>query len=559
MKTRGMMWVSITAIGLMAAMAQGWSYNPEQFTIAHRGGGGMGTRMAGNFVVWQDMMGMQWYGYDLAAGGAFTIAGGSAMMLISNESYAVWQDNIAMNWYGYELAERRKFSLGISDVDGMSTRLTGQFLVYKGMMDAILYGIDLESEETFEIASGDIDGMSIRAAGDYVVWRTMTMPPTLAGYQLSTRQSFLLAEGEIDSMSMAMSGQFVAWKEWAMEEPMVRLYGYDLAGREKFLITNEDMDSMSLKAAGPYIIGRHTMSGVLYGFDGLSREIFEIGENVDGMSLFVNERYAAWKDVMSMRVYGFDLPGRQQVETDVESMYSYVLSGSYIFYFFYDPDLMTTELRGFDLATGEGFTVALISSGGMMMPIADGDYVAWSDSIPPSADTGLLGARIWKLPNDLCEEAVEVAAGVPYRGDSSGATGTDRSSCGFEDNRDVWFVFRPAAGGVFTMDAHSEAFDTTLAAFEACTGAETACNDDANLETTDSRLVMTLVKGKQYLFRLAGYDGSGGPYELTISRGSCAAPPQADLTGDCKVNLEDLAVMASQWLDCGLDPADLCL
>jgi hypothetical protein len=70
--------------------------------------------------------------------------------------------------------------------------------------------------------------------------------------------------------------------------------------------------------------------------------------------------------------------------------------------------------------------------------------------------------------------------------------------------------------------------------------------------------VMTLVKGKRYLFRLAGYDGSGGPYELTISRGSCKTPPTADLTGDCKVNLADLAIFSSQWLRCGLDPAGLC-
>ena len=76
-------------------------------------------------------------------------------------------------------------------------------------------------------------------------------------------------------------------------------------------------------------------------------------------------------------------------------------------------------------------------------------------------------------------------------------------------------------GGEYTIDAHSEAFDTTLATSGACTGAETACNDDASIQTTDSRLVMTMVKGKRYLFRVAGIDGSGGPYALTISRGSC--------------------------------------
>jgi hypothetical protein len=40
--------------------------------------------------------------------------------------------------------------------------------------------------------------------------------------------------------------------------------------------------------------------------------------------------------------------------------------------------------------------------------------------------------------------------------------------------------------------------------------------------------------------------------------GQCARP-QADLNGDCKVDMGDLAIMASQWLACGWSRADLCL
>lgn len=554
-----MMWVGVVAIGLVASVAQGWSYNPEPFTIAPVGGGGMNTRIAGNFIIWQDMMGMRWYGYDLAAREPFTIAGSEAMTLMSNESYAVWQDNMTMSWYGCELAERRKFTLHVTDVDGMSIRLTERILIYRGMMDMILHGINLESGNTFDIAAGDIDGMSILAMGDYVIWRTMTTSPALIGYEFSTGQTFILSEGDIDSMSVVMSEQFVAWKEWASEEPLSRMYGYDLAGREKFLITSEDMDSMSLKAAGRYIFGRHIMTGMLYGFDGISREIFEIGENIDSMNLLVNEHYATWKDMMNMRMYGFDLPDHRLIETNVESMYTHSLSGSYIYSFFDDPDLMTSELHGFDLATGEGFTVASLSSSAMMSPIAEGDYVAWTDSVPPSANTQLLGARIWRVPNDACEDAVEVMAETIYIGDTSGARGTDQTDCGFDDWKDTWHEFHPPVGGEYTLDVHSEAFDTSLAVFPACTGSAMDCNDDANIQTTDSQLVMTLVKGKKYIIRVAGVDGTGGTYELLISLGSCTTPPQADLTGDCKVNLKDLAVFSSQWLDCGLNPTDLCL
>lgn len=558
MKTRTTWWLGLLAGVLVAPGAFGWSYNPDVFTVASKNAGGMETRMAGDFVLWQDMMSMQWRGYDLPARQSFAIATSGAMPLLANDSYAVWQDSMTMGWHAYELAERRPFALSLSDADGMSMRLAGRFLIFRGMMDMTLYGMDLESGEVFEIATGDIDSMSIRTAGDYVVWRTMTMPPVLGGYQLSSRQGFVLREGEIESMGLAMSDQFVAWREWAMADPTAKLYGYDLARREVFLMTSEDIDAMSLKAAGRYLVGRHMMTGVLYGFDGVSRESFEIAGNVDGMSLLMNERYAVWKDMMNMRLYAFDLAGRRLVETAVETMSTPVLSGSYVFYPFYDPGLMTSELRGFDVATGEGFPVAALASGAMMSPWAGGDYVVWTDSIPPSADTGLFGARIWKLPNDECADAVEVMTETVYPGDTSGATGTDQTDCGFDDWRDTWHEVRPPVGGDYTIDVHSEAFDTTLAVFAACTGSATACNDDANIQTTDSRLVMTLVKGKRYLIRVAGVDGSGGAYELSVSLGSCTAPPQADLTGDCRVNLEDLAVFSSQWLDCGLEPTDLC-
>jgi hypothetical protein len=38
----------------------------------------------------------------------------------------------------------------------------------------------------------------------------------------------------------------------------------------------------------------------------------------------------------------------------------------------------------------------------------------------------------------------------------------------------------------------------------------------------------------------------------------CVTPPPADLNGDCRVNLIDLAILSSQWLTCGLNRQELC-
>jgi hypothetical protein len=38
----------------------------------------------------------------------------------------------------------------------------------------------------------------------------------------------------------------------------------------------------------------------------------------------------------------------------------------------------------------------------------------------------------------------------------------------------------------------------------------------------------------------------------------CSNQPSADLNDDCIVDFKDFAILASEWLDCGLDPVDAC-
>jgi hypothetical protein len=67
-----------------------------------------------------------------------------------------------------------------------------------------------------------------------------------------------------------------------------------------------------------------------------------------------------------------------------------------------------------------------------------------------------------------------------------------------------------------------------------------------------------MVKGKRYYIRVAGFDGESGYFELTVDAGSCSELALSDLNGDCKVNMEDFAIMASEWLLCNKIPAELC-
>ena len=67
---------------------------------------------------------------------------------------------------------------------------------------------------------------------------------------------------------------------------------------------------------------------------------------------------------------------------------------------------------------------------------------------------------------------------------------------------------------------------------------------------------------KQYFWKIVNDDLSGITYEGPVWDFNTIVPdcvkPVSDLNGDCKVNMSDFAIMASEWLTCGLIPIDAC-
>jgi ELWxxDGT repeat protein len=175
-----------------------------------------------------------------------------------------------------------------------------------------------------------------------------------------------------------------------------------------------------------------------------------------------------------------------------------------------------------------------------------------------SADDGTNGYELWMyILNDDCQDSLKVYSGQTYYGSNYGAEGNDITSCAYGDYADVWYCYQPQAAGQYTITAGSDEFDTTLALFNACNGSELACNDDY-YQSTDSQVSLDMIKGKLYYIRIAGYDGQMGNFELTVTAGTCAEWASSDLNGDCVVDMQDFAIMASEWLTCHKIPAELC-
>lgn len=138
--------------------------------------------------------------------------------------------------------------------------------------------------------------------------------------------------------------------------------------------------------------------------------------------------------------------------------------------------------------------------------------------------------------NDECANAIVITNPSATSGSNAGTSGTDISSCAFGDTTDVWFSFTPSVTGVYVFDTLGTAgMDTTLAVFDACGGAEVACDDDS-AGFPLSRIETVLNSGTAYKVRVAGYNGAQGLFILNLSGGTPPpAPPANDVCDNATV------------------------
>jgi hypothetical protein len=130
-------------------------------------------------------------------------------------------------------------------------------------------------------------------------------------------------------------------------------------------------------------------------------------------------------------------------------------------------------------------------------------------------------------PNDECHNCIPVLTGNTYPGTTDGASGTDLSSCGFADKRDVWYCWTPDCTGsaVIGLCDSDNVFDTSLTVYEACGGRELACSDNYCGPQSLKSLIspnqlppvdVWVTEGETYYIRIAGRNGSVGDFNLSI-------------------------------------------
>ena len=77
----------------------------------------------------------------------------------------------------------------------------------------------------------------------------------------------------------------------------------------------------------------------------------------------------------------------------------------------------------------------------------------------------------------------------------------------------MWYEYTPGQTGLLQIQTTDSDLDTVVTVYDACFGAELACNDDAfagspvNYGTLQSYLSLPVLSGQDYFVRVAGYSG----------------------------------------------------
>ncbi|HRW51645.1 MAG TPA: dockerin type I domain-containing protein [Phycisphaerae bacterium] len=157
---------------------------------------------------------------------------------------------------------------------------------------------------------------------------------------------------------------------------------------------------------------------------------------------------------------------------------------------------------------------------------ADGDGVPDECDVCPENDDALDvnsngipdGCDPCIISNDDCANATPIGEGV-VEGCTTDATNDGTSSCSASATTpDVWFAYTASETGIATAGTaaiNGAGFNTHLAVFDGCGGAEIIANN--NTDSLQSEVSWSVEAGESYMVRVSGNNGDTGQFALTLS------------------------------------------
>ena len=447
---------------------------------------------------------------------------------VINGSIVVWSDdrNGGRDIYSYDLTTNTETQITSNLYYKDNPDMSGSIIVWDDYRNvhSDIYGYNISTSTEFQITTDANTQRSASISGSIVVWEDFRNGRSdIYGYNLDTNTEFpIIIDPTGDQSTPKISGSTVVWYDQRSPWTSNSIYGYDLATGTEFPINVDPTMKSWLKIDGSTVVWRDPRNGNydLYGYDLTTNTEFQITFGNSVLDCAIDGSKIVWSEMVNgnRNIFGYDLDSQSPFSvTNTSAPYSRQgrpdISGSMVV--FEDWRSGTKDIYGFSLLAG-----------------------------------------------DEPENAFDVNNISPFDGSTANATGADVTVAGANDFADMWHIFdpnqQPGATGDYTISLCGSSFDTTLAVFDAQM-TELAFNDDYC--SAQSQLDVTgLQKGQKYYIRVAGVNGAKGSYTLSIDGPApqCANRPVSDINNDCLVNFSDLAVMASEWLDCGYDLPQGC-
>lgn len=407
-------------------------------------------------------------------------------------------------------------------------------------------------------ASGDQQNPAVY--GSIIVWQDNRSGNwDIYGYDLSKNEEFVICDNPADQTDPDIYEQYVVWKD--TRDDAGNIYGYNLNTKSDITVTTAPAEQ-----GNPAI--HKNGATVIVVFDDLrnppTKDIYR--KNVTGgsdtaVTTATQEQsvpdiygsYVVWQDNQN---YNFDIYGRNLNSGGVFSIYTGTGMQQYPAIYeniviWQDNSSGNWDIKGKNLSTGASLTISA-STGNQTRPAICGDLVVWQDDRSGDLDIYLYRlstqeempipaastvqeipavsteAVVWRdqregsydvfgyqpIANAEVETAAEVTEGITS-GTTIGAQGMDVTIEGYEDFRDVWYLFTPDETARYIISLCDSGFDTTLAVFDLSLHEIEFNEDYCGLQ---SQLILKGIAGKTYFIRIAGYDGTTGDFEMEIAK-----------------------------------------
>ena len=361
-----------------------------------------------------------------------------------------------------------------------------------------------------------------------------------------------------------VSGSQVVWQRKTSELDDYEIYLYDADTGVTTPLTSNTTDDMYPDICGETVVwqGDDGDDWEIYAYDTKTQTHWQVTDNAqDDTAPEVSGSFVTWKfddgdsevaiaDVRLLTLY-FDTDDTDDVST-------LEISGSYVVWDRSEPS--DSEIYSYDLMTSSMLPITSNSQSDTA-PKVSGTYVVWTHNDGADWD-------IWYSPLTLADpQALENNTGddnwpaiygqhvvwsatlaAPgsqseiYARDIGASSGDWLTSNSVVDDFPVisgeYAVFHGAGTGKYEIHGVDlGSFDST----QLSGGTETSFNQPA-------------ISGSTVAWQ--GWDGS--QHTIYVRQRSACATLPADLNDDCVVDLLDVALLASAWLDCGWVPDSLC-